>query len=82
MTHIVSPDRFPSKKSFKEAVHKDASAVYVDDPSIFPGAKSGPIPEVLEEKEFITVTNHPNRSWFAEVRRQTRGKYKGQIRVR
>ena len=68
MTHIVSPTRYPSKKAFKEAVLKDPTRVYVDDPSMF-NPVSGNVQEVAEKapRNHFAVTNHPKRSWFAAV---------------
>lgn len=77
MTHIVNPKDYPSKKAFKEAVEKDQSKVYCYDPSIFGGAVSGNPVDILHKtgKPF-TVTNHPKRSWFAEVKNGKDGKVK------
>lgn len=68
MPHIVSPDRFKTKKAFREAVEADPSKVYVEDPSIF-APVSGTVASVLDSLEWFTVTNHPKRSWFAMVKR-------------
>ena len=74
MTHIVSPTIYPSKKSFKEAVAKAPDLVHVYDPSIF-NPLSGYVNDVAKAKGLFTVTNHPKRTWFAEVR-YTDGKLK------
>lgn len=75
MTHIVSPTKYPTKKAFREAVAKDPSRVYLEDPSIF-NPCSGSVKIVTENRDSITVTNHPKRSWFAAIR-----VVKGVIRV-
>ena len=64
MTHIVN---YPTKKAFKEAVETLNGMVYCNDPSIFAGSCSGTVKYILEQKAYFTVTNHPKRSWFAEV---------------
>lgn len=66
MTHIVSPQRYRTKKEFKEAVMLRPSAVFVEDPAIV-NPVSGYVPHVLNMKEEFTVTNHPKRTWFARV---------------
>jgi hypothetical protein len=81
MTLIVSPYKYPSKKSFKEAVHENPENVYVEDPSIFGEPISGSIAFVVGKKGSITVTNHPKRSWFAKIDLKTKGKFKDKIRV-
>lgn len=67
MPHIVSPFVFKTKKAFKEAAEARPDEVYCDDPSIFPGSLSGSVSTILKSKDFFTVTNHPKRSWFAQV---------------
>jgi hypothetical protein len=69
MTHIVSPTRYPTKKAFREAVARDPSHVYVEDPSMF-NPFSGSVSECLAyfASKSFTVTNHPRRSWYASVR--------------
>lgn len=70
MTHITS---IPTKKAFKEAVLANKT-VYLDDPSIF-GPVSGTLEHIFKtlgetiQYPYITVTNHPKRSWFARVER-------------
>ena len=66
MTHIVSPARFPTKKAFKEAVEKDPARVFLDDPAIV-NPLSGSVQHVVAIRGSVTVTNHPRRSWFANV---------------
>lgn len=72
MTHIVSPDRFKSKKAFKEAVKANPHAVDVDDPSLF-SPVSGSVAFVASRQREFTVTNHPKRTWFARVFINSRG---------
>lgn len=69
MTHIAN---YPSKKAFKAAVEADASSVYLDDPSIFDPV-SGDVASVVEAKGIVFVTNHPKRSWYANVRKRADG---------
>lgn len=78
MTHIADPYTYPTKKSLKEAIKTDPTKVYLTDPSII-NSVSGSVAEILEQKNPITVTNHPKRSWFAEIKIADKGKYKGQI---
>lgn len=73
MTHIVSPTRYKTKKAFKEAVKNNPSEVYLEDPSIFGNALSGTVEHIMQQKESITVTNHPKRSWFAAIRTSKKG---------
>ena len=64
MTCIVE---FPSKKAFKEAVADEPVHVHVYDPSIFNERRFNLTDMAIGET--IYVTNHPKRSWFAQVRR-------------
>ena len=75
MPHIVSPHFFPTKKSFKESVARGDNP-FCEDPSIFPDACSGLVSEILAQKQYFTVTNHPKRSWFAQVE-----KINGKVKV-
>lgn len=71
MTMIV---QYPTKKAFKEAVAADPRAVSVEDPSLMPSwCKYGPsfTLDTLRVGDSITVTNHPKRSWFAQVTRES-----------
>ena len=72
MTHIADPSAYPSKKSLIAAIKADPSKVYLDDPSIF-SPVSGYVSEIIAKKGYITVTNHPKRSWFAEVKTDAKG---------
>lgn len=60
---------YKTKKQFREAVEKDASNVLIIDPSIYQPVNGGqPFPvSALESDDKIYVTNHPKRSWYAEV---------------
>lgn len=57
---------YPTKKAFKEAINEDASEVLIEDPSIF-NPFLGSAKELLEKQNSFVVTNHPKRSWFAQV---------------
>ncbi len=81
MTLQVNIKKYPTKKKFKEAVLNDPTKVFLNDPSIFQNA-TGFVSDIMTYRDSITVTNHPKRSWFAEVKIAKRGKYKGQIVVR
>lgn len=72
MPHIC---HYPTKKAFKEAVAADPSAVFVEDPSIF-DPWSGSVGRHLRQRGPFTVTNHPKRSWFAEVKLAKNGTVK------
>jgi len=68
MTCIVD---YKTKKAFREAVMADPGKVWIDDPSIFrPWTKAA---VDLESGEEVVVTNHPKRSWFAQVGRKRDG---------
>ena len=64
MTCIVN---YKTKKALREAIADDPANVWIDDPSIFEpryfnaAAMNYPSTEV--------VTNHPKRSWFAQITR-------------
>lgn len=72
MTHTAI---FKTKKAFKEAVDTNSSDVFLRDPSLF-YPTSGSVSEIMKKESLITVTNHPKRSWFAEVK-----KVNGEIKV-
>jgi hypothetical protein len=67
MTHIVSPDKYPTKKSFALAVKSHPERVTVYDPAIV-APVSGTVAQVAQLAKSFTVTNHPKRSWFAAVK--------------
>lgn len=81
MTHYSPTNKYKTKKSLKEAIKNDPNKVHLIDPS-FINAVSGTVPKILEQKNPFQVTNHPKRSWFAEVTIALKGKYKDQIVVR
>lgn len=74
MTCIVNPQRFPTKKSLKErceAVNRgeiSTPAVAIADPSVVNPRRF--YATDLREGEEVVVTNHPKRSWFAQVGRK------------
>lgn len=73
MTHIVSPTAYKCKKDFVKAVKENPSAVYLEDPAIFRPV-SGFVSDILAQKdEPIYVTNHPRRTWFAQIKKTSSG---------
>lgn len=74
MPHIVDPPLFKSKKDFKAAV-ESGKDVYLHDPG-FHDPKSGRVSEIVDKFHpgTLTVTNHPKRSWYAQVVRDKTGK--------
>lgn len=72
MTHIA-PSRLTTKAAFKAAVAENPDAVFVDDPSLF-NPVSGSVTHVLAVHGSFTVTNHPKRTWFAQVKPGKDGK--------
>ncbi|MGD2249527.1 MAG: hypothetical protein PVF58_14065 [Candidatus Methanofastidiosia archaeon] len=62
MTCIVN---FKTKKALKEAV-KNGKTVFISDPSIV-CPYSGRLQLYMETHKRCCVTNHPKRSWFAEI---------------
>ncbi len=65
MTCIV--DRFKTKKALKEAVER-GEHFWIFDPSIVAPRSFSSIQ--LKEGEEIVATNHPKRSWFAQIGRK------------
>jgi len=65
MTCIV---KATSKKEFKEAIKDKPERVRIEDPSVF--APRTFFATHIKEGETIYVTNHPKRSWFANVTRK------------
>lgn len=68
MTMIVD---YPTKKALKEAVANGPEYVQVIDPSLMPewrkyGATQFSL-DAMKAGDSIVVTNHPKRSWFAEI---------------
>lgn len=71
MTCIVNPNHFPSKKFLKECVTKDPGVVEIIDPSII-NPRTFCVTH-LQPGEEVVVTNHPKRSWYAQVGRKADG---------
>jgi len=72
MTMIVN---FPTKKALKEAAANNTPIV-VKDPALMPEwRKYGETftAQLLPLGAGVCVTNHPKRSWFAEIRQTTKG---------
>ena len=73
MTCIVTG--FKTKKELKvrvAAINAGTDPVrhfYINDPSIFQANHSCTSDELQEGQEFV-VTNHPKRSWFAQIGRK------------
>lgn len=71
MTCIVDAHRYPTKKRFKEMIAQSPGSVWIEDPSIFnPWTKTAV--DIVRGEE-VVVTNHPKRSWFAQVGRKADG---------
>ena len=70
MTCIVSPKRYPTKKAFREAALA-GDKIWIEDPSFFNPRYffSDDIPPGRTE----VVTNHPKRSWYAQIGRKPSG---------
>ena len=70
MTCIVYTKRYPTKKSFREAALAGDN-IWIEDPSFFNPRcfYSDDIPPGRTE----VVTNHPKRSWFAQIGRKPSG---------
>lgn len=77
MTCIVSPNTYPTKKTLIEAVKTwngssgNRSTVLIHDPSVI-NPRSFYLHEMLPGEE-VAVTNHPKRSWYAQVGRKADG---------
>lgn len=70
MTMIVTG--FASKKSLKEAVAACPQEVLITDPALMPEwRKYGEVfrASAIKIGDSVVVTNHPKRSWFAEITR-------------
>jgi len=73
MTMIVSLDRYPTKKSLKEALQRGEN-VMIEDPSIInPRVFST---NEMERGQKVIVTNHPKRSYFVEIFKDVDGTFK------
>jgi len=57
------------KKAADDVNKGKGTRVYFEDPSIFNPRQDGTLASV-KEGEHIVVTNHPRRSWFAEITRR------------
>jgi hypothetical protein len=68
MTCIV---QLPTKKALKERLTTNPARVYIDDPSIF--NPRGFSAEEMKIGQREVVTNHPKRSWFAQIERTATG---------
>lgn len=71
MTMIV---QFPTKKALKEMAASEPALVHVQDPSFFdkPYGEYFRL-DVMKVGSKIVVTNHPKRSWFAQIERTDKG---------
>ena len=58
-----------------DAVKADPTRVYLDDPS-FIRPDSGSVAELMSRNNLITVTNHPKRSWYVQIKRNADGTIK------
>jgi hypothetical protein len=61
---IVNNDKYPTKKSLKEALAK-GEIIVIEDPSVFKPRTFTTTD--MERGEKVIVTNHPKRSYFAEI---------------
>jgi hypothetical protein len=68
MTCIVE---LPSKKALRERIATAPERVYITDPSIFKPRYFTASEMTIGQRE--VVTNHPKRSWFAQITRTATG---------
>ena len=77
MTHIVPPT-IKTKKELKEEI-KAGRRLYFQDPSLF-NPQSWEVNSTsnlsLPKGSTIYCTNHPKRSWFAQITRKQDGTYR------
>ena len=74
MTWIVTGPK--SKKELRKLLEANPMAVWLENPSVFePNPFAGPATE-LPCGARIVVTNHPRRSWFAEIHRLPDGTFR------
>lgn len=74
MTHIVDP-LVKTKKQLKElAAQGMLGRVFLHDPSII-NPDSGGATCLVDRHGSVFVTNHPKRSWFAEITKDRNGNY-------
>lgn len=66
----VNIQKYPTKTAFKKAIRRGEDP-YLIDPSIY-NPRSGRVSELVDEFDRIYVTNHPKRSWFANIRQSKR----------
>jgi hypothetical protein len=64
MTCTVDPDKFPTKKSFRQALLARED-ITITDPSVFEPRVFTTADMQPGQSEF--VTNHPKRSWLAQL---------------
>lgn len=69
MTHLCS---FETKKALREALARGEDP-WLEDPSIFPGALSGRVSEILRARGPVTVTSR-RRRWFGRLSWMASGK--------
>lgn len=72
MTCIVDPQKYPTKKSLRQAIGARES-VTIKDPSLFNPREF--LHTEIREGELIVVTNHPKRSWFAQIKKLPDGRF-------
>lgn len=70
MTAIVNGKKYPSKKDLKQSI-TEGNHVWIDDPSMFNPRSF--FSNELKNGEKVIVTNHPKRSYFAEIGRNSKG---------
>lgn len=66
---------FDTKRAFRYAVGQHPHQVFVKNPAPFEPFY-GSLSHAMRTREMITVTNHPKRSWFAQVTRRPDGSIK------
>ena len=73
MTWIVQGAR--TKKELRKLLEVNPRAVWLEDPSVFaPDSFAGPAAN-LPVGARVVVTNHPRRTWFAEIERRADGSF-------
>lgn len=71
MTCIVNPEQFPSKLSLRRAIAA-REPIEIEDPSVFKPRKF--LVADMTPGQVEVVTNHPKRSWFAELTKLADGR--------
>ena len=78
MTMIVRG--YATKKALKEAVKADPCSIRVEDPAVMKEwlkyGYSDFTLDYMKAGDSFCCTNHPKRSWFAEIKCLGNGKYK------